>query len=110
MALKKLTDKEKIERISARISRALHQSKYNENRIEVLGYCVATLADCYAIIQADKDDNQAITFVGAEVLAEVTKREKVEHFPAEGTQLQLGETMGVLDEQKSADAAKKPGK
>jgi len=101
MAMSKLTDKEKVNRTKTQVARALRESKYNQNRGEVLGYCVATLARIFATLDADKDDSQSIDFVAAEILAEVTNREKVEHFPADATQLQLGETLGVLDAEKS---------
>jgi hypothetical protein len=103
----KLTATVKIERVKMQAARALRESKYNQNKMEVLGYALGTLARIFATLDADKDDGQSIDFVASEILAEVTGRAKQEHFPADATQLQLGETMGVLSEQKSIINPKK---
>lgn len=76
MAIKKLTDKEKVERAKLQILRALEQIKANENKSETLGYVTGQLAHTYALLDADKADEMAIVFVAVSILDEINPKER----------------------------------
>lgn len=76
MALKKLTDKEKVERAKRQILRALEEIKGNSNKAEALGFVSGQLAHTYALLDADKDEPMAIVFVAVSILDEISPKER----------------------------------
>lgn len=110
MAQAKLTDREKILRAKKECERALREIKFGSNRAEVLGSATMSLCLILSTLDATRDDKTGILFVAAQIATEVQKQETKPYFPADGVQLQLGETIGVIDEQKGSNPVKKSGK
>jgi len=92
MAIKKFTDKEKVERAKEQILRCLTQIRDNSNRAEVLGYITGQLAHTFALLDADKQDEMAIVYVAANIMDELDPKPKQKVLPSPmGEQLPLVE-------------------
>lgn len=89
MATKKYSDKDKVERVKVEIARALNEIKTNPNRSEALGSVTMSLSMAYAVLDADKADNQSIMFVAATIANEVQGRLIKTPFSDRGKQLPL---------------------
>jgi len=76
MAMKKMTDKEKVERAKKQVLRALEEIKNNPNKAEVLGFVTGQLAHTFALLDADKADEMGIVFVAVSILDEINPKER----------------------------------
>lgn len=106
MSMKKLTDKDKVERVKREILRALREVKTNKNRAEVLGAVTMAMCYSYAILDADKDDANGIMFVAASVANEVQGVSAKPLFPDLGRQIELPRELVTNDKPKSENPKK----
>lgn len=110
MGTKKLTDKQKIDKVKPLLLAALKKRKQDGQGAETLGFVVGAICNAYAILDADKEDFQAVNFVSTQLWMEVTGIQSKEIIPQDATQMQLGQSIGVIDEQTSSNVTKKSGK
>lgn len=106
----KMTDKMKVERAKEMLLQALRKRKNEGPSGEMLGYAIGTICNVFALLDADKEDFQAVNFVSTSLWMEVTGIERKDLLPSEAKQLQLGETLGVLNEQTSKNITAKARK
>lgn len=92
MAIKKFTDKEKVEKVQAQILRCLSEIRDNSNRAEVLGFITGQLCYAFALLDATKQDELSIVYVAAQIMDELDPKPKQKILPpAMGEQLRLEE-------------------
>lgn len=107
----KMTDKQKVVEVKAIVHRALSERKNNSDRMEALGFIVGSLCRAFAILEADKVDRQSIDFVATELWMEATAVEPKKRLALPDVrQPQLGETEGILNEQKNTNSTSKTRK
>lgn len=91
MAIKKLSDKEKVERVKAQVLRALEEAKNNTNKTEALGFITGQLAHIFATLDANRDDAMGIVFVAVSILDEIDPKPRTPILSGGATQLELKE-------------------
>lgn len=86
---KKFTATEKIQRAKQGLLRALEEAKNNTNKTEALGFITGQIAYTYALLDSDSSDELSIVFVAANILDEISPKEKKTYLSTSPDQLEL---------------------
>lgn len=75
MALKKLTDKDKVQSAKAIALKALNSVRFNDGKIPSAVALVGSLAQIYAVLESTANDGRAIDFLSFQIEMEVFSRQ-----------------------------------